>query len=180
MSSRLKPLTDYLVSLGTDDVPHSGDSAFLAHLIGVYRDLERWRCDQAVCEAGLFHSIYGTEKFKRFSLPLERRGEVQALIGERAERLAYLNCAMDRPSFDATVVRNDGRLHMVDRYTSQEIELLPADYDDLCWIQVCDWVEQVERLGEWDYRREAYRQMADRLGGVAKQEYDRVFAAEPV
>ena len=39
----------------------------------------------------MFHSIYGTERFQGFTLPLERRGEISALIGERAERLAYLN-----------------------------------------------------------------------------------------
>src|SRR5258708_11425671 len=83
-----KQLTDFLVALGTDKVPHT-DEVFLAHLIGVYRDLKDWDCDEDVCRAGMFHSIYGTEKFQLFSLPLARRGEVRALIGERAERLAY-------------------------------------------------------------------------------------------
>ena len=46
----------------------------------------------------MFHSIYGTEKFQGFTLPLERRAEVRALIGDRAERLAYLNCAKDGPA----------------------------------------------------------------------------------
>ena len=56
----------------------------------------------------MFHSIYGTEQFQRFALPLERRGEVRAQIGERAERLAYLNCAMDRASFDAAAASGLG------------------------------------------------------------------------
>ena len=51
----------------------------------------------------MFHSIYGTEKFQGFTLPLERRHEIRALIGDRAEYLAYLNCAMDRASFDRAV-----------------------------------------------------------------------------
>ncbi|HEV3004962.1 MAG TPA: VanZ family protein, partial [Pirellulales bacterium] len=94
-----KQLTDFLVSLGTDKVPHTNE-VFLAHLIGVYRDLESWGCDDDLCRAGMFHSIYGTERFQRFSLPIDRRGEVRDLIGWRAEWLAYLNCFMDRASFD--------------------------------------------------------------------------------
>ena len=39
-----KAITDFLLGLGTDKVPHT-EKAFLAHLIGVYRDLESWGCD---------------------------------------------------------------------------------------------------------------------------------------
>src|SRR5664279_4962606 len=88
MDSNYRCMVDFLVDLGTDSVPHTGEKGFLAHLIGVYRDLESWGCDRDVCRAGLFHSIYGTQIFRRFSLPLERRRDVQALIGERAERIA--------------------------------------------------------------------------------------------
>ena len=84
MDPKFKDFTDFLVELGTDRVPHS-DTPFLSHLIGVCRDLERWGCEQAVCRAGLFHSIYGTQQFQKFCLPLERRTEVRELIGERAE-----------------------------------------------------------------------------------------------
>src|SRR5438132_411190 len=99
MSTPFKQLTDFLVQLGIEKVGHTQKS-YLAHLIGVYRDLEAQGCGEEVCRAGMFHSIYGTELFQGYKLPLERRAEVRALIGERAERLAYLNCAMDRTSFD--------------------------------------------------------------------------------
>ena len=99
MDKDFKRLTDFLVGIGIEQIPHTQKS-YLAHLIAVYRDLESLGCAEDVCRAGMFHSIYGTEKFQGFTLPLERRGEVRELIGERAERLAYLNCAMDRASFD--------------------------------------------------------------------------------
>src|SRR5947207_3295271 len=86
MDPNYRPMIDFLRGLGTEDVPHSGDKGFLAHLIGVFNDLNAWGCDRDLCRAGLFHSIYGTELFRKFSLPLERRAEVRALIGERAER----------------------------------------------------------------------------------------------
>jgi hypothetical protein len=175
-----KQLTDYLVALGTDKVPHTNE-VFLAHLIGVHRDLKDWGCDEELCRAGMFHSIYGTERFQRFSLPIERRGEIRELIGSRAERLAYLNSAMDRASFDMAVANGDaaGRYRIVDRITREEIELTRDEFDDLCRVHLCDWLEQVPRSREWNYRRQAYRQMADRLGGAALEAYRRVFAAEP-
>ena len=118
MDPNYRPMIDFLRSLGTEDVPHSGEKGFLAHLVAVSRDLEAWGCNRDVCRAGLFHSIYGTELFRRWSLPLERRKEVAALIGHRAEWLAFVNCMMDRSSFEAlletdggNVCRGDTRLH---------------------------------------------------------------------
>src|SRR5438045_2532312 len=107
MDKNFKRLTDFLVGLGIEEVGHTHKS-YLAHLIGVYRDMEAAGCTEEVCRAGMFHSIYGTERFQRFALPLARRADVTALIGERAERLAYLNCAMDRASFDRAVEQPAG------------------------------------------------------------------------
>lgn len=172
-----KQLTDFLVSLGTDKVPHT-NNVFLAHLIGVYRDMQAWAGDDDLCSAAMFHSIYGTERFKLFSLPLERRGEVRELIGPRAERLAYLNCAMDRSTLDHAVLNATDEHRIVDRLTGEVHELTQQEFDDLCRVHLCDWLEQVPRSRQWDYRRAAYRGMAERLGGVALQSYDRVFAQE--
>src|SRR6516165_4722676 len=94
-----KDLTDFLVDLGIEKVPHT-EKTYLAHLVAVYRLMESRGCTQELCRAGMFHSIYGTQAFQGFKLPLEKRDAVRALIGERAERLGYLNCAMYRPSFD--------------------------------------------------------------------------------
>ena len=181
MDAGYKQLTDFLVALGTDQVAHS-EGYFLAHLIGVYRDLKAWGAEEPVCRAGMFHSIYGTEMFQDFSLPLERRDEVRQLIGERGEQLAYLNCAMVRSSFDANLAQADlehaGRFPMIDRFIDQEIELSPREFDDLCAVHLFDWLEQVPRYRRWDYRREEFRQMAARLGEKAQTACDRVYAQE--
>lgn len=178
MDPNYRPMIDFLRSLGTEEVQHSGDKGFLAHLIGVFKDLEAWGCDRDVCRAGLFHSIYGTELFRRFSLPLERRAEVQALIGERAERIAFVNCLMDRSTFDA-LLESDGPYQIRNRETGETMELSRRDYDDLVTMHLCDWLEQVPRSQNWDYRRDAYRRMASRLGGIAQEAYDRVYAEAP-
>ena len=178
MDPNYRPMIDFLRGLGTEDLTHSGDKAYLAHLVAVMRDLEAWGCERDVCRAGLFHSIYGTELFRRFSLPLERRGEIRELIGERAERIAFANCLMDRSTFDA-LLESDGPHRLRNRETGETIELSREDYDDLVRLHLCDWLEQVERSGRWAMRRDAYRNMAKRLGGVALESYDRVYAREP-
>ena len=173
MPHSFKQLTDYIISLGADRIPHT-ETVYLAHAIGVHNDLRSWGADSEVCAAGMFHSIYGTEGFQRFTLPLERRHEVRALAGERGERLAYLNCAMDRASFDAAVERGTPPYRLHDRLAHEDVELSERDFDDLCTIHLCDWLEQVPRSKAWDYRPQAYRRLADRLGGVAQENYRRV------
>jgi hypothetical protein len=177
MDKEFKRMTDFLLGIGIEQVPHTHKS-YLAHLIAVFRDLESLGCPQDVCRAGMFHSIYGTEKFQGFTLPLDRRDEVRALIGDRAEYLAYLNCAMDRASFDQALDRKIDPLPIIDRITGQEVQLAQRDFDDLCRVHLVDWLEQVPRSQEWDYRRPAYRRMAERLGQGAVEDYERVYGQE--
>jgi hypothetical protein len=178
MQPTFKQLTDFLRELGTEQVGHT-EKSYLAHNIGVYNFMKARGCTEELCRAGLFHSIYGTELFQRFSLPLDRRPDVRALIGERAERLAYVNCAMDRATFDRALHGKEGPYRFRDRITGEEVELSEDDFTDLCKIHLYDWLEQVPRSQKWDYRPEAYRGMATRLGGVALESYDLVFAAKP-
>ena len=177
MESRFKQMTEFIRKIGADEVKHS-DKTYLAHAIGVHNDLETWGCDEDVCRAGIFHSIYGTERFQKFALPLERRGELRELIGEKSERLAYLNCSMDLEIFDNLVFQADGPFLLRDRFTDEEIELTPDEFRELCTIHLCDWLEQVPRSKTWDYRRKGYRQMADRLGGIALKSYERLYSQE--
>jgi hypothetical protein len=181
VTSNFKKLTNFLVELGVDEVAHSNKS-FLAHLIGVYKLMEAKGCSEELCQAGMFHSIYGTQQFQGFKLGVERRPDIRALIGERAERLAYLNCAMFRPSFDAAVLeQTTAPYRFTDRLTNVEVTMDQADFDDLCRVHLYDWLEQVPRSRYgWGFRREAYRRMADRLDDVARKSYDEVFAQEPV
>lgn len=177
MDKDYKHLTGFLLAIGVNEIPHTHKS-YLAHLVAVFHMLADQGCAEDVCRAGMFHSIYGTERFQGFTLPLDRRDEVRALIGARAEHLAYVNCAMDRASFDQAVASQDEPHRIVDRIAGAEITLSRRDFDDLCRIHLVDWLEQVPRCHEWEYRRAAYREMARHLGGEAQQAYDRTFAQE--
>ncbi len=178
MCKPAKPLIDFLAALNIDQVPHT-EKTYLGHLVNVYRLMESAGCSEELCRAGMFHSIYGTQQFQGFKLPLERRGEIRELIGERAERLAYLNCAMDRPSFDRALEQSGEPYRFTDRLTGEEVRLARQDFDDLGAVHLFDWLEQVprSRFG-WGWRRDAYRRMAERVGSQARAAYERVFAAE--
>ena len=174
-----KDLTRFLVELGIEEVPHTGKT-YLGHLVAVYRFMENEGCSEELCQAGMFHSIYGTEKFQGFKLPLEDRAKVRGMIGERAEKLAYLNCAMDRSTLDRALENTGPPYRVSERDTGVHHDLSREDFDDLCRVHLFDWLEQVPRSRYgWDYRRAAYRLMAERLGGNALAAYERVFATEP-
>ena len=65
------------------------------HLINVYRLLKEEGHSEEVCDAGLFHSIYGTEAYKQSSV--EDRNLVCTIIGNEAERLVHLFCTLPFP-----------------------------------------------------------------------------------
>ena len=178
MKPTFKDLTNYLVALGTTDVAHTG-KGYLAHAIGVYNIMKAWNCSEDLCNAALFHSIYGTQQFQGFTLPVEQRSELQTLIGGYAEKIAYINCFMDRSSLDNQLADDKESYPLIHRESGEEMALPKAEYDDLVRLHLFDWLEQVERSQGWDQRRAAYRGMAERLGGPALEAYDGVFAKEP-
>jgi len=179
---RDEDLWAYLESLGTAEVAHTqGD--FLHHLKAVQHVLQQNGADPAVSRAGLFHSIYGTQGFADFSLPLGERQRVRDLIGERAEFVAFLNCVMDRATLDEAVAAAlDGQdeVQIRDREGGPPVTVTHQQLGDLAEVHLFDWLEQVERsdLG-WGYRRTAYRNMARLVGPRAIAAYDLVFARGP-
>lgn len=179
MAATLKQLTDFLASLGIEQIAHTQKN-YLAHLISVYKLMQAAGCDEDVCRAGLFHSIYGTERFQGFKLSLDRRAELAELIGSRAERLAYWNCLMDRGSLDELLAQENEPFLLRNRESGEAMPLTRGELDELCCVHLFDWLEQAprSRFG-WDYRRQAYRQMAERLGERAIEVYDRVYASAP-
>ncbi len=179
MKPTFKQLTDYIISLGAADVAHT-EKSYLAHAIGVYNDMKAWGGSDDLCYAALFHSIYGTQQFQGFTLSLDKRPELQALIGDYAEKIAFVNCFMDRATLDAQTAEEKAIYPIRNRATGETMELTKTEYDDLVCLHLCDLLEQVERSNAWNSRRAAYRGMAERLGGVALKSYDEVFAREPV
>lgn len=115
---------EFLLSLNLDRVPHSGRS-FIDHLSGVEQILRVCRCSDAVCAAGLFHSIYGTEFFDA-GLVVDR-DQVKELIGKEAEYLAWLFCNANRPFCwfcGNKIPMRDGSHVMVDNKTLHDLQMI--------------------------------------------------------
>lgn len=83
-------VAELLHELGAKEFPHAHGRSLYDHLVGTEAILRRWSQPDWVCDAGALHSIYGTEVYNRQLVPITRRSEIQAAVGSRAERLAYL------------------------------------------------------------------------------------------
>ncbi|WP_322405540.1 DUF6817 domain-containing protein [Massilia luteola] len=79
MSGRLE---EFLYRCGTTDIRH-GRRSLAEQLHGTHELLQKWEADEAVCVAGLFHRVYGTNVFRYSALQITHRKRPRALIGER-------------------------------------------------------------------------------------------------
>jgi hypothetical protein len=187
---------------------HTGSSAFDEHLKGVQAVLRGWDAPHYLQKAGLFHSIYGTEGFQGFSLPLSERKTIRKLIGDKAEKLCFIFCMVDRSSVDKTVFGwNNDVSDDTKRYKFKarpelgrfDMELSKQEWLDFIELTLVDWLEQVEgaalklsplfhwNVGEaYAYRRGAYQRMsqllaverAPRLSNVAPRMLGQVMSTE--
>jgi len=167
---------------------HTGSEAFDAHLKGVQAVLRYWDAPKHLYDAGLFHSIYGTEGFQGFALPLSERDAIRGMIGKKAERLCWIFCMVDRSTVDETVFNwniRDVNSTQSKQFTFQsrpelgrfDIKLKnKSEWLDFVELTLADWLEQVQGAAEtpstlfnWQkgdayaYRRTAYAKMLDIL-----------------
>jgi hypothetical protein len=129
---------DFLRALGFGEIEHDSHVPFLSHLIGTRRLLDIWGSRPALCDAGLFHSVYGTEYFEPTRTP--QRDAVTAIIGAEAERIAWLWCAVRRD----TLVPARATVEL--RGTSKTEALTPTEVGDIATLWAADTVEQIGRL----------------------------------
>lgn len=86
----VKKIEAVLEAMGASRSPHGEGRNLYTHLLGTRDLLKAWGVSLDVQNAGLFHSIYSTEIYKTQLLPYSQRNVLRDLIGEQAERLAYL------------------------------------------------------------------------------------------
>jgi hypothetical protein len=171
---------------------HTGSSAFDKHLKGVQSVLRYWGAPTHLTNAGLFHSIYGTEGFQGFSLPLSERPAIQKLIGKTAEKLCFIFCMVDRSTLDETVFAwkesDASKENITYSFTARpelgrfNLSLTKDEWVDFLELTLADWLEQVEgaatkpssiflwKTGEaYSYRRLAYKKMSQILAVERKE-----------
>jgi len=149
---------ELLKRLGFDDLAHDSHVPFLSHLIGTRRVLAAWGERAAMCDAGLFHSAYGTEYF-----PVDQdveRTDVQAVIGAEAEEIAHAWCTIRRDTIEvgppATVE---------DRTSGDRIEISDQLLADIATLWAADTVEQIHRM---DADERAFAVNLDRVLHLAR------------
>jgi hypothetical protein len=59
--------------------------------------LRSWGSEQALSDAGLFHSIYGTEGFQGYKLPFSRRADIRSVSHLYCAHLLLYGCAEQLP-----------------------------------------------------------------------------------
>jgi hypothetical protein len=125
----------------TEGVKHSGRTLF-DHLVGTYALLRKQNAPEYVCLAGLFHSIYGTNIFRHPSVPINRRDLVVEMIGEPAERLAYIFCSCGRPKALVDAVGHGPPYQVKDYRSGETTPLSGEDMYDLLLIEVANLEDQ--------------------------------------
>jgi hypothetical protein len=90
--------TAYLEFLGARNVAHSGRYLF-HHLFRTWQILVAWEVAEHICLGGLYHSVYGTNRFEHSIAGTTDRQAIAVVIGSRAEQLAYLFSQIEPTSF---------------------------------------------------------------------------------
>jgi hypothetical protein len=121
--------------------------SFYEHLFNVYTHLKEQKLPEEVCNAGLFHSIYGTEFYDFYSNRITR-DVVRGYIGEYAEELVHIFCSMKKNRFDAIV---DNALGLSKRQQT-----------DLCHVEFANLWDQNEH-GQLDGKLDILNQTIVRL-----------------
>jgi glycosyltransferase involved in cell wall biosynthesis len=140
---------------------------YLSHVAGTSRILHGWGVDIDVRKAALFHSLYVDRRIK--ATP-EQRAKIRALVGERAERLAYELCAVALVHIEP-VLNAQPPFEFPDQIAGGTLCLSAADLDDLCRIHLAEWTEKRERCPEASLEPGFYRRIAQRLGGPAAEAF---------
>lgn len=117
----------------TKDQKHFKKSV-LKHLRNVH-DLLYYKFNEAeyLCDAGLFHSIYGTEFFQFSPKNLEgkdpiTREKIQSLIGQRGEEIVYLFCSL--------------KTRRLDSILENSMTVSPMIQLDLCKLEYANLLDQ--------------------------------------
>jgi len=104
----------------SSNLDHS-DSTFFDHLWGTYSLLKKMGEPEYICDAGLYHSVYGTSYYD-VSITVSREVVIN-LIGEVAENLVYIFCSLP----DRTENLLNDRINPIDVH----IDLLKIEYANL-------------------------------------------------
>jgi len=137
-----------LKRLGFESVRHT-DTTLFHHLINTYLILKSWNVAHYVCNAGLYHSVYGTTYNHHGTKTCSRQRDfIKEIIGEEAENLVYIFCKIDRYGFYSLLLDGSPMPFLVRSLEDNRlIKLNKRIVSDLCYLFAANWLEQSTRKG---------------------------------
>ena len=135
----------FLREAGALSVRHNSDEDLMPHLLGTRDLLRDWGARQELCDAGLFHSLYGTEYFDTATLPETGRKDVRRVIGVEAEHLVWLWCSGIRNTM-LPGLRGEEAAGIQDWRSESWLPLDGSVADDLLNLWIADTLEQLPRV----------------------------------
>ena len=164
-------IIEKLTAFGIKDFSHT-QGGLLKHLQGTEAILRRWNCSEALCRAGLCHSIYGTESYKAVAVSRDNRSAIEAMLGTSSERLVYLFCAHEKESlWENLDMSSDYSIR--DRFLDREIALSADEFSDIVTLTLANWLEQRPRVEKkWHFiRQKEFLRSKPLLPPVAFEEF---------
>ena len=128
-----------LIDLGADRFPHVAGS-LAHHLRRTEALLRHWGNRDALCLAGLYHAVYGTEGIRGSPLGLDSRPAIAGIIGDEAEHIVYLYGACARTRFHPRIGTRE-QCRFADRFTMSEYSITEAALRDFCELTLANELE---------------------------------------
>jgi hypothetical protein len=116
------------------------NGSLIDHLKGTAELLKAWGNRDVLCNAGLYHVVYGTDGYDQPLVTLTMRHQVANLIGKEAEEIVYLYGACDRDAFYPRIGTNM-QLTYPDRFTGKSFEIQRSVLRDLCELILANELE---------------------------------------
>lgn len=181
-SAAMKTKFNALKDLGVGEFAHLNGN-LESHLLGTYELLKEWENSEYVCDAGLYHAVYGTQPMKNLGIPHKEyspsdRPIIREVIGEESERLVYLYGACDRDYFYPQI--GSPMAIFRDRFTGKTGELSFKTLKDILEITMANELEIcISGPSIRDRDRTNYIELFDRFNGLvsvkAYERYQEIF-----
>ncbi|PWK70982.1 hypothetical protein BCL76_10487 [Streptomyces sp. CG 926] len=157
----------WLRELGAREIAHPGGT-LLAHLERVADLLASWGARPALRQAGMCHAFYGTDGFPTALLPLTRRAELAAVIGDEAEEIVYAYAACDRAASYPTLACEESAFR--DRFTGRVHSPAPRLRRDLAELSAANELDlaRIDPVFR-DAWGDELRVLFTRLGGLLSE-----------
>lgn len=160
-----------LHALGADGFVHV-NGTLERHLLRTERLLRDWGSRDALCLAGLYHAVYGTDGITGRLVGLDARKAIADVIGDEAERIVYLYGACDRERFHPRIGTPMQHL-FVDRFAESEYAIGKPQLRDFCEITAANELELAAENARFKRRHRAelsqlFTRMGDLLSDAAR------------